>query len=124
MGNIVLGSYTFAQHPSDINEMMKAVKECAHVKTYSSVAFFSWGTSLVGKIIEMTWEYMSCDQYDSIDTLYQADAQIVFDPQDGSSKTYNVEIVEFNGKYHLGLTHDDNDYRKNIKLQILIMSEV
>ena len=124
MSNMVLGGYTFADHPSDIDGMMVKQKSCAEVQTYSSVAFFSWGVSLVGKIIEMSWDYMTCDQYDSLKTLFEADAAVVFDPQDGSTKTYNVQIKDLTGKYNLMLTHDDSDYRKNVKLQILIMSEV
>jgi hypothetical protein len=124
MSNMSLGAYTFDQHPSDIDEMMKAVKRSASVETYESVAYFSWGTTLVGKTITMTWDWMSCDQYDALDTLYQADASVVFNPQDGSAATWNVEIVSLSGKYNFGLTHDDTDYRREVKLQILIINAV
>jgi hypothetical protein len=124
MSNMVLGAYTFAQHPSDIDGIMVAEKSNAWKQTYTSVAYFSWGTSIVGKSIEMSWDYMSCDQYDAIDTLFQADASVVFDPQDGSSKTYNVEIVDLTGKYHIGLTHSEDWERMDVKMTLLILSEV
>ena len=124
MSNMSLGGYTFDSNPSDINEIMIPIKRCASIETYTSAAFFSWGASLVGKKITFSWNYMTCDMFDSLNTLYQADASVVFNPQDGSSKTWNVEIISLTGKYHLGLTHDDNDWRSSVKMELLILSEV
>lgn len=124
MSNMALGGYTFASNPAEIDDIMMPLKRSASQETYTSVAFFSWGTSIVGKTIVLSWDYITCSMFDSLNTLYQADLPVVFDPQDGSSKTYNVEIVDLNGKYHLGLASSADWERKDVKLQLLIMSEV
>lgn len=124
MSNMILGGYTFAQNPSDIGDILIPRRHCASVETYSSVAFFSWGASVIGKTVSLAWDYLSCDMFDALNALYQADAALVFDPQDGNGDTYNVEILSLTGKYHLGLAHDDSDWRTAVKLELLILSEV
>jgi hypothetical protein len=124
MANMSLTGYTFAAQPNDMTPI-RAERSCAKVDTYSSVGFFSWGPLLPGKEILLEWTYMPADMFVSLDTLYQADAQVVFDPQDGTSKTYNVEIIGLEGKYCLGkygLT--SSELRKDVKMKLLIISEV
>jgi hypothetical protein len=121
---MTLGAYTFSSNPSDVGDIIGKKKSCATQQTYSSVAFFSWGMFIAGVEVELSWDYMSCDQFDALYTLYQADAAIVWDPQDGSSKTYNVEITYLTGGYFIGIPHSDDYERREVKLRILILSEV
>jgi hypothetical protein len=121
---MTLGAYTFASNPSDVGNIIGKKRSCATQPTYSSVAFFSWGLFAAGVEVELSWDYMSCDQFDALDALYQADAAIVWDPQNGSSKTYNVEITDLTGRYFIGIPHSDNYERREVKLRILILSEV
>ncbi len=124
MSNMILGAYTFATNPSDATPI-EANRSVASVITYASVGFFSWGASIVGKIIELAWTYMPADMYDSLKDLEIADATIVFDPQDGTGKTYNVEILSIYGKYCLGkLGYAADTLRKDVKVALLILSEV
>jgi hypothetical protein len=124
MSNMVLGTYTFATNPSDATPI-EVNRSTANIITYSSVGFFSWGASIVGKIIELTWTYMPADMYSSLKTLEAADATIIFDPQDGTSKTYNVEILSIYGKYCLGkLGYASTTLRKDVKVTLLIIGEV
>lgn len=121
-----LGSYTFAVNPAELTGMFKKERCSAHVQTYASVAFFSWGVSVIGKVITLEWEYMPRTMFDSLQGLVEADETLILNPDLESSKTYNVEIVSLNGKYYQtqGNTIDTQvAYRKDVKLELLIMSE-
>jgi hypothetical protein len=123
MSNSVLGTYTFSKQPTGMTLIQKD-REVAHQKTYSNVALFSWGASYIGKPIELSWSIMTSSQYASLQTIYEADTQVVFDPQDGTAKTFNVEILSLDGEYFIHLSNAAGHYRKNVKMQLLIMSEV
>lgn len=121
MGHQQLGTSTFSQNPGRMT-IIHPDRICSYVQTYSSVAFFSWGVSIIGKEIELGWNAMPSSQYEEIQDLWEADASIVFDPQDGYSKTYNVEILDLKGEYCVGLA--DQGIRKNVVLKLLILSQV
>jgi len=120
MANASLGSYTFDIMPSAMTLIQKD-REVAYQKTYTNVALFSWGLSYVGKVLDLTWEFMSDSQYTSLQTIYIADVPVVFNPQDGTSKTYNVEVLSLDGEYYITMSGGD---RRNVKMSLLIMSEV
>ncbi len=122
MANMVLSAYTFPANPSEIPVIMEKVDN-AVVKTYSSYAYFSWGKTIVGTLIRMVWAFMEKAQWDQFYTLYQSDVSMVWDPQDGSSKTYNVRIMSLDGEYHIAFSGSDV-YRKNVSLVLLIESEI
>lgn len=124
MAKMSIGTLTFKHNPSEMTVIKKdritAVKE-----TYSSVAFFSWGPMIVGKVIDLFWPFMSIDDFSDLEAIVEADAQVVFNPQDDSAKTYNVQILALDGKYHVtASTLDGSGYRKDVRLSIVIMSEV
>jgi hypothetical protein len=123
MSNMVLGTHTFIKQPATMTLIQKD-REVAKVKTYSSVALFSWGASIIGKTIEISWPFMTTSEYASFQAIYEADAQVVFDPQDGSSKTYNVELLSLTSEYFIHLSNASGHNRRNVKLTLLIMSEV
>jgi len=118
MANISIGGVTPADNPTSMT-LVRPDKKNAVVETYSSVAYFSWGASIVGKIIELVWDFMSTSNFTSLDALFTADAVVVFNPQTGT--TYNVNILSLDGEYFLGV---QDDLRKNVKMQLLIMSQV
>ena len=123
MANMTLGGYTFAVNPSDM-PVIKAKRHTGYVKTYSSVAFFSWGAILPGTEVLLEWTYMPGDMFESLDALLAADAQVVFDPQDGSGLTFNVEILNFEGKHFLKFGTDSGTLKKDVKMLLLIVSEI
>ena len=121
-----LGSYVFAVNPADLTGMFTKERSSAHVKTYASVGFFSWGVSIVGKVITLEWEYMPRSMFDSLQTLLETDSMLILNPDLESGKTYYVEIVRLDGKYYQtqGNVIDGTDaYRKDVRLELLIMSE-
>ncbi len=116
-----LGTVIFGQKPGRMTIIHPdRISSC--VRTYSSVAFFSWGPTIIGKEIELAWNAVPSGQYEAIQDLWEADATVIFNPQDGYSKIYNVEILDLKGEYCVGLA--DQGIRKNVVLKLLIMSQV
>lgn len=120
---MILGGYTFVHNPTSMSSVIEPVLTNSHLLTYSSVSFFSWGASVVGKVVSLEWEYMKAEQYDALQTKYEAGAQIVFDPKQDATFRFNVIITDFIGTYFLNMK-DTAAYRKDVKLELLIMSVV
>lgn len=123
MANISIGTVTLDHNPTKMT-IVRQEKSCAAVQTYASVAFFSWGASIIGKELDLDFSYMDAAVFDDLDDLYKADAAVVFDPQDGSTKTYNVEITRLDGEYHRTFALTTGYLRKNVRITLLILSEV
>ena len=123
MNNIIIGSVTLRHNPEEMT-VIRSDKYCASKLTYTSVAFFSWGLSIVGKEILLRWSYMESDEFKDLDDLYIADSTIVFDPVDGLGKTYNVVMKELDSKYFYRLGVSPGQWRKDVNIVLLILSEV
>lgn len=123
-----LGAYTFERNPSIYSapDLMTPIRRVASVETYESIAVFSWGVSIIGKEISLKWEYLPDSQYNAMMALYIADTAVVFDPQQGDGKTYNVELMGMSGAYHYKLNSGDDEdvWRSKISLDLLVISEV
>jgi hypothetical protein len=102
--------------------LIRADRISAAVQTYTSVAFYSWGARLIGKVVTLSWNAMTSTQFNALDAIFQADATVVFNPTDivGGSTTYNVEIVSLNGEYLAGVL----ELRINCTMELLIMSVI
>lgn len=123
MALMTIGTHTLKRNPHQMT-VIRADKSCAKVMTYTSVAFFSWGTSIIGKDIILEWPYMEGDEFDSLDTIFKADAQIVLDPNDGGSN-YNIQMAALDGKYYMGGRGVTNAAkRKDVSMTLTIMSVV
>lgn len=121
---MVLSTTTFARDPGQMT-MIRPEKICSHALTYGGVAFFSWGATIVGKVIDLEWNGMPSTQFDAIDAVYTADSTCVFNPDiPGSTQTYEVNLLGFDGDYFLSLESSASFERINCKLSLLIMSEV
>jgi len=121
---MILSTTTFAQDPADM-DIIKADKICSHVLTYDGVQFFSWGSTIVGKTIELRWNAMPSTQFDALNTLIASDTTMIFNPAiTGSTQTYEVNLVGLDGAYFLDTESSANYWRINCKLRMLIMSEV
>lgn len=124
MGLISIGTFTPEMNPGQMT-VIRAEKKTASVETYSGVAYFSWPASIVGKIIEMTWNWMSGDKFNDLDTIYAADNEVVFNPNDTRGLTFNVNILSLDGEYLMGGGGvSSTAIRTNVKLRLLIMSQV
>jgi len=121
---MVLSTTTFALDPGSM-KMLKGDKINAHVQTYSSVQYFSWGTAIVGKTIPLKWNAMPSTMFDALDAVYQSDVQVVWQPKlHGSTVNYNVEVLNLTGEYWISQESSANYNRINCQLDLLIMSEV
>jgi len=121
MGLISVGALTFTRNPASMTPV-EDVRYNTFVLTYSGVAHFSWGLDIVGKEIELTWPYMNNPEFNTLKAIYEADSAVVFDPNDGGGSTYNVELTSLDSTYFMG--RDTNGKRLNVKLTLLILSEV
>jgi hypothetical protein len=122
MPNQSLGIYEFPWNP-DKYTVPKPEKFWGRVQTYSSVAFFSFGVTIVGKEIVLEWNWMSADQFAALDSIYRSDASVIWDPQDGDGLLYRAEILGFDGEY-FEVVGTDFIYRKNVKLTLMITEEM
>lgn len=118
MSNMVLDGYTFTHNPDNLPVIKKDLT-LAHVKTYDDIAVMSWGSSYIGVILPLGWKMMRKEQWDDLHDIYEADEEVVFDPQDGNSKTFNVRVIRLDGSHFLGLS-----LYKDVTMELLIMSEV
>lgn len=117
-----LGSYTFLRNPEFCTYPQKR-KMASVVETLGGAAYFSWGCVLPGQIIELTWPGMETTMFDELMTKFEADAQEVFNPDVGLGVTYNVEMKSLLGEF-LAPYSGAADYKKNVKMELVIISEV
>ncbi|MHC1697784.1 MAG: hypothetical protein AB9919_06950 [Geobacteraceae bacterium] len=123
MGLISIGSWTPMANPSNI-PLLRPKKPVATVETYSGAAYFSWPPLIAGQEYPLTWDFLPADEFVALDALYVADAVQVFNPNDGSGITYNVNLLDLEGEYHILRDNVATTFRKNVKLTLLIMSQV
>lgn len=121
MGLITIGALTFTKNPASMTPVEKT-RFNSHVFTYSGIAHFSWGLSIIGKELTLTWPYMANPEFNALKAIYENDVTVVFDPNDGSGDTYNVELTALGSTYFMG--RDNSGKRLNVSLKLLIISEV
>lgn len=121
-------SYDFTLLPHKMT-MLRAKKTCAVKQTYTSVAYFSWGTSLVGETIVLSWNAMPAAMWKQLDAFYAADKALVWDPtltEIPATTKYNVIMTELEGEYLLG-GYDEalaTSYRGDAIMALLITGVV
>ena len=120
MDKMTLGAHTFWRNPVKCTIPQKD-KFSSFVRTYDSVAYFSWGSSIEGREIEMEWPWMTSGEYADLITLVESDTQMVWDPQTGT--TYNVELTYLEGAY-VQSSLLDAEWRNDVILRLVILSEV
>lgn len=121
---MILGEYTLPYYPSAFTQPRPG-RSNAYVETLESVAHFSWGFFIVGKIIELEWNYMPSEEFDALDTVFQEDEEQDWDPGiSGLSTIYNVEILDFTGEFHEAVGSEAEIWRKNCRMTLLILNEI
>jgi len=93
-----LGTYTFIWLPDNFTEP-KSDKFYSKVRTYSSMAYFSWGADIVGKEISLTWDLMKEKDFQNIQSLVEDDEQKIWYPE--TAKRLYFGTV-FNGPFVIG----------------------
>jgi hypothetical protein len=88
-----VGTYTLPWRPDRMGEPT-AEKIAASVRTYGGVAYFSFGTRIVGKVLPLEWDWMLTDQYEHLRELYAADASLTFYP-DATKRLYVASAAGF-----------------------------
>lgn len=119
-----ISTTTFALDPSDM-DIIKADKICSYVPTYSGVQFFSWGSTITGKLIELRWNAMPSTMFDALQTVIETDATAIWTPNiPGSTVTYEINLLGLDGQYFISQESSAAFYRANCKLQMLIMTAI
>lgn len=123
MANISIGGRTPKLNPAKMT-LIEAFKPNAFKLTYTGIAYFAWPATVKGLPIELEWDQMAGDDYAAFRTMYATDVPIVFNPQDGSGRTFNVNMTQLTGDYLIGLGDTAESVRENVKMTLLIMSQV
>ena len=119
-----ISTTTFAIDPFDMT-VLKNDKVCSYIKTYSSVVYYSWGSTIVGKVIDLKWNAMPSTMFDALDTLVNIDTTMIWTPNiPGSTQTYEVNLLGLEGAYFISQESSSRYHRINCNLKLLIMSEV
>ena len=120
---MALGEYTLPYYPSAFTPPCPD-RSNAYVETLEGTAHFSWGFFIVGKTIELDWDYMPSEQFEALEALYQEDKEMLWDPGiPGLSLIFNVQIMDFTGEFHEAVGTATEIWRKNCKMTLLIMGE-
>lgn len=125
MAVITLGGYPVHKNPASMT-IIKQSKSFAMVPVYSDtmIAYFSWGCFYAGLKVELKWPAMDFQEYEFLERMCSADAQIIFNPQDGSGYTFYVILVSLDGEYHIGVDQSVNTTRKEVVATLLVLSKV
>ena len=118
---MILDGYTFAKNPNRTQGMFEEDKPTSYVVTYSSVDFFAWNATIVGKKVTLLWDYMPTAQYDTLHTKWLTGSQVEIDPVQDTAFKFYVHILNLQGTYFLDI---EGAYRKDASLELLIMGEV
>lgn len=118
MEAMLLGGYTFWRNPVLFDDP-KEYRSTSSVSTYSSYAFFSYGTFLGGQEVVLEWDWMTESMFDTLQTLLEQDTAHEWNPQTGT--LYIVEILKLEGKY-VESALEDAPWRRSVKLTLLVKS--
>jgi hypothetical protein len=124
MANMTLGGYTFPHNPSSLRDIIQKRRDISITPTYSSVAIFKWPALYEGQILELNWDFMQTDMFETIRGFRDAGTTLVFNPQDGTGVTFNVEVVDISGQYHIHLANATGNHRKKVKLELVIVGVI
>jgi hypothetical protein len=75
-----LSTYTFDWDP-DKYGIPEEKRIAVAAPTYSSIAFFSWGSRIIGQRVLLEWDWMSADQYLRLKEIEAGDAEIEWDTE-------------------------------------------
>lgn len=126
MPNMILDGYTFANNPTNFNDILGPKQDIAYHGTYSAVAIFSFPETYVGQPIILDFNVMSITMFDLLRTKRSAGTIVQFDPQDGYGIIYWVKIIDVTGKYHvhMGPSGTLKRARKNCQLHMVVTGVV
>jgi len=118
---MTLGNYTFSRNPNKAG-IVTPTRFTAKVMTYTGVAFFSWGASLIGKEIQLVWDKCENTQYDAMETIYVNDLPVLWKPQDNTGKQYQVQVTNLTGDLFMYLKAK-NHWVQNVSMNLLLLDQ-
>jgi hypothetical protein len=115
-----LGALTLAWDP-DLWTIPDAKQVVMEQETYTSHFMFLFGAKIIGKKIVLEWEWMSQEQFDAMDDLFQADVPLLWNPEEVSDpRTFMVEFAGLDGSlFDVALWDQSN--RKDVKATLIVL---
>ena len=128
MANMKLSTYLFPWNPHTMT-MPRKQKYADKIQLYSTastvtaIVYYSWGLTVSGAEIDLSWPAMPSTMFDQLDTLFQTDTSMAFSPEDGSG-SYTVVFDDLQGEYLINLASTTNRHRQNVNMKLIILSTV
>ncbi|MDH4319955.1 MAG: hypothetical protein OEV73_00500 [Desulfobulbaceae bacterium] len=118
-----LDGYTFARNPpaAGVGDIATKGKAAAVVQTYSSADVFEWPATIVGKTVTLSWPFIPAGQHTTLAGKFEAPGSKVWNPQDGTGKSYNVAIIDYPGT---SCKQYNAEFMKDVTLTLFILSQV
>ena len=117
---MILGTYTMPWDPDTwtIPDPQQSILE---QQAYSSDFIFFYGEKIIGKRIELEWEWMSQAQFNALDVLYQTNLPVAWDLEEAlDPRTFTVEIEKLDGSlFDVALW--DQPHRKDVKMSLIVL---
>lgn len=118
---MILGGYTFAWIPDEWT-IPEEVRQVGEVKTYNSSVVFDFGVGIVGQMVDLSWKFMTAEQFDALDVIYIADVPVLWTPGRGDGMAYLVEFLSLTGDLLESIGYDEGcPYREKVKARFLIL---
>jgi len=122
MANQRLGDYVFVFNPDNMS-VVETKKLVGKVNTDQGAAIFEWPAILQGTEFVLSWNWMYETQYSILRKKYiQTGVTFEWNPQTGGN-TYEVVILDMNGKYFETLLHG-GPYRENVEMLLSVNSQM
>ena len=121
MPNMIIDGTALIENPSEIPQLIQAKPIIHSAVTLTSVVVFVWPSQIEGVRIRLTWDIMSTGQYNTLFALFDAATTISFDPQDGTSRVFDILIEDFDGEYFIFMENEAGNHRQNVYMDFVII---
>lgn len=117
---MILGTYTLPWDPDTwtIPDPQQSILE---QQAYASDFIFFYGEKIIGKRIDLEWIFMTQEEFNALDVLYQANLPIDWNLEEVSDpRTFTVEIEKLDGSlFDVALW--DQPHRKDVKMSLIVL---
>jgi len=118
-----LGNYKFYWDPDEMT-MPYSEKIVAEEKTFGGSQIFEWEATIIGKEVNLKWDFMPLGMYNNLRRKYMRLGQTyTWDPQLTNGETFSVAITGLQGTYFKHLK-ENSTWRKDVILTLSIRSKV
>lgn len=126
MARMILGAYTFAVNPGNPIPRIEPRLIKSTVDNYSDFTSFTFpqADQYCGIELSYKWPVMDESMYESLHAIYLADVDVVFQPQNGDTRQFNVEVLDLTPGTAMLVMDGATSKRLNVELTLKIRSLV